>query len=139
MNLIWAFQFSPPLDTVTGTPLPVDIFAYEKGMITAPCPFQCQITPRSDSKAKLIKAAFRNAADTFVRFENGISAEDKEWVRNHRCSNDHVQCVCMLVKRKRAEDGVQSPGDEGKNRCDVFCTHSKLPLPHSTCVFLSCD
>lgn len=30
MNLIWAFQFSPPLDAATGTPLPVDIFAYSK-------------------------------------------------------------------------------------------------------------
>ncbi|KAK0229095.1 cytochrome P450 [Armillaria nabsnona] len=84
MNLIWAFQFSPPLDAATGTPLPVDIFAYSKGVTTAPYPFQCQITPRSDLKAKLIKAAFLDATDIFVRFESSISAEDKEWVKNYR-------------------------------------------------------
>lgn len=84
MNLLWAFQFSPPLDAVTGTPLPVDVFAYSKGVTTAPYPFQCQITPRSDSKAKLIKAAFLDATDISARFESSISAEDKEWVRNYR-------------------------------------------------------
>ncbi|KAK0469877.1 uncharacterized protein EV420DRAFT_73512 [Desarmillaria tabescens] len=55
-----------------------------QGITTAPYPFQCQITLRSDSKAKLIKVAFLDAADTFVRFENDISAEDKEWIRNYR-------------------------------------------------------
>ncbi|KAK0492068.1 cytochrome P450 [Armillaria luteobubalina] len=84
MNFIWAFQFSPPIDAATGMPLPVDIFAYSKGVTTAPYPFQCQITPRSDSKAKLIKAAFLDATDIFARFETSISAEDKEWVRNYR-------------------------------------------------------
>ncbi len=36
---------------------------------------------RAASRAKPINAAFLDIADTFVRFENSISTEDKEWVR----------------------------------------------------------
>ncbi|PBK75563.1 cytochrome P450 [Armillaria solidipes] len=84
MNLIWAFQFSPAKDPVTGATLPIDIFDYEKGILTAPRPFQCRITPRSEGKAKLIKRAFLDAEDVFVKFESGITAEDKEWVERYR-------------------------------------------------------
>lgn len=101
MNLIWAFQFSPAKDPVTGATLPIDIFDYEKvcsarpfndpartattqGILTAPRPFQCRIIPRSEGKAKLIKRAFLDAEDVFVKFESGITAEDKEWVERYR-------------------------------------------------------
>ncbi|KAK0469876.1 cytochrome P450 [Desarmillaria tabescens] len=84
MNLIWAFQFSPTKDPVTSATLPVDIFAYEKGILTAPRPFQCHIAPRSEGKVNLIKRAFLDAEDVFVKFESGITAEDKEWVEKYR-------------------------------------------------------
>ncbi|KAJ7729426.1 cytochrome P450 [Mycena olivaceomarginata] len=46
MNLIWAFNFTPPTDG-DGNPMKPDIFDYEKGLSTAPRPFKCNITPRS--------------------------------------------------------------------------------------------
>ncbi|KAK0223130.1 cytochrome P450 [Armillaria fumosa] len=84
MNLIWAFQFSRAEDSVTNATLPIDIFNYEKGILTAPRPFPCRITPRSEGKAKLIKRAFLDAEDVLVKFETGITAEDKEWVERYR-------------------------------------------------------
>ncbi|KAG7451082.1 cytochrome P450 [Guyanagaster necrorhizus] len=83
MNLIRGFQFSPATDSVTDAIVLVDITDYEKGILTAPRPFQCRITPRSDCKIKLIKRAFLNAEDVFAKFESRITAEDKEYVKRY--------------------------------------------------------
>jgi hypothetical protein len=99
MNLLWAFNF----DT-NGNLVPVDIFAYEQvgisfpgivecsiftcqlvqGSSTAPEPFKCRITPRTAAKARIIEQEFLEAADTFSKFEFGLSPEDKEFVARSR-------------------------------------------------------
>jgi len=72
MNMIWAFDFSPALDPNTGLEIPIDIWNYEKGILTAPRPFQCKITPRSQIRADIIEREFSEAADAFALFESDI-------------------------------------------------------------------
>ncbi|KAJ7312237.1 cytochrome P450 [Mycena albidolilacea] len=83
MNLLWAFDFKPDID-MNGNTIPVDIFAYRKGIATAPLPFKCRITPRTASKARIIENEFLETADTFSKFEVGLSPEDKEFVARSR-------------------------------------------------------
>ncbi|KAJ6456557.1 cytochrome P450 [Mycena vitilis] len=83
MNLLWAFNFAPETDTA-GNPIEVDTFAYHKGVLTAPIPFRCKITPRSLAKAETIRHEFLEAENTFTRFEFGLSPEDKEYVEISR-------------------------------------------------------
>ncbi|KAJ7621360.1 cytochrome P450 [Roridomyces roridus] len=83
MNLIWAFQFSPETDE-SGNPIPPDTSAYLRGVISAPGPFKCTITPRSKERADIIENELFEATDTFRKFEYGLSAEDKEFVAKSR-------------------------------------------------------
>ncbi|KAJ7202055.1 cytochrome P450 [Mycena pura] len=83
MNLVWAFDFKTDTDA-SGNPIEVDTFDYQKGILTGPNPFRCKITPRSVEKAEIIEREFLEAADTFSKFESGLSQEDKEFVAKSR-------------------------------------------------------
>ncbi|KAJ7618065.1 cytochrome P450 [Roridomyces roridus] len=83
MNLIWAFKFEPALDK-DGNVIEPDTFAYSKGITCEPLPFKCRITPRTAEKAEIIRREFWGAADTFKKFEFGLSEEDKEFVLSSR-------------------------------------------------------
>ncbi|KAJ6480488.1 cytochrome P450 [Mycena vitilis] len=83
MNFLWAFEFNPGTD-VDGNPMPVDTLAYNTGAAPSPLPFKCRITPRTRNKVKIIEREFLETAATFERFEVGLSAEDKEFVRESR-------------------------------------------------------
>ncbi|KAJ7471393.1 cytochrome P450 [Mycena galericulata] len=83
MNLIWAFNFESDIDA-EGNPIKADTSAYLKGITTAPIPFKCRITPRTGEKAEIIRREFLEAADTFSKFEYGLSPEDKEFVAKSR-------------------------------------------------------
>ncbi|KAF9269294.1 cytochrome P450 [Marasmius fiardii PR-910] len=76
MNLLWAFDFRPPQDS-RGRDLPVDIHNYERGIVSAPRPFDCQIKPRNDRVVEIIEREFMNATETFSKFERGSTAEDR--------------------------------------------------------------
>ncbi|KAJ7312979.1 cytochrome P450 [Mycena albidolilacea] len=83
MNLVWAFNFTTDTDA-EGNPIELDTFDYQKGILTGPRSFKCKITPRSAEKAEIIEREFLEAADTFSKFEFGLSSEDKEFVANSR-------------------------------------------------------
>ncbi|KAJ7779139.1 cytochrome P450 [Mycena metata] len=89
MNLVWAFNFSPETDE-EGNPIKLDTFAYQKGILTGPCPFKCKITPRSAEKVEIIEREFLEARDTFAKFEFGLSPEDKEFVAKSRMNRHQV-------------------------------------------------
>jgi hypothetical protein len=55
-----------------------------QGIATAPLPFKCRITPRTAAKARIIENEFLETADTFSKFEVGLSPEDKEFVAKSR-------------------------------------------------------
>ncbi|KAJ7580165.1 cytochrome P450 [Mycena floridula] len=84
MNLLWAFDFNIAKDPSTKAPIRVDVFNYEPGITTTPCPFECSITPRSKAKAALIEREFFVAIPTFSKFEDGLSIADKEWLDKTR-------------------------------------------------------
>ncbi|KAJ7444604.1 cytochrome P450, partial [Mycena galericulata] len=79
MNLVWAFNFESDIDA-EGNSVKADTSqaAYTKGLTTGPAPFKCRITPRTGEKAEIIRREFIEAADTFSKFEYGLSPEDKD-------------------------------------------------------------
>jgi len=83
INLLWAFDFTPDIDAA-GNRVPADTWAYNEGVATGPLPFKCRITPRTQEKVKIIQREFLGAADTFAKFEVGLSPEDKEFVAKSR-------------------------------------------------------
>ncbi|KAK7052024.1 putative cytochrome P450 [Favolaschia claudopus] len=83
MNLIWAFNLSSPTDT-NGNSISVDTFKYQTGLASGPSPFECKIATRSAKKAELIESEFVESTDTFLKFEHGLDAEDKQFVAEVR-------------------------------------------------------
>jgi hypothetical protein len=53
---------------------------FVQGISTSPEPFRCRITPRTTGKVKIIEREFLEAADTFLKFEIGLGADDKQFV-----------------------------------------------------------
>ncbi|ESK89761.1 cytochrome p450 [Moniliophthora roreri MCA 2997] len=84
MNLLWAFTFSHASDPKTGNVIEVDVNDYARGILTAPMPFKCTITPRSPERVEIIEREFHEATDTFSKFEYGLGKEDQDWVRRYR-------------------------------------------------------
>ncbi|KAK7051615.1 hypothetical protein VNI00_004594 [Paramarasmius palmivorus] len=80
MNLLWAFNSKPPEDPKTGEEIPIDIWGYEEGLALTPKPFDCQIIPRGDHVKNIVKREFREATETFVKYERDLAKEDKDWV-----------------------------------------------------------
>lgn len=84
MNLIWAFDYAPEIDSETGKPIPVNTFGYVQGIITFPEPFKCTITPRSEHHAEIIKHEFAAADAAFAPYEHGLREEDKAFIEARR-------------------------------------------------------
>jgi len=86
MNFIWAFNFDRAINPGTKEPIPVDLWAYHKGILTGPEPFECSITPRSLGRAEMIETQFVDAIDTFLPYEALLAPEDKTYVAKLRAS-----------------------------------------------------
>lgn len=54
-KLLWAYEFSEPVDPVTGKTIPLDATAYNAGILQAPLPFNVQIKPRSGQHMATIR------------------------------------------------------------------------------------
>jgi len=85
MNFVWAFNFGHAINPRTKEPIPVDLWAYHKGILTGPEPFKCSITPRP-GRAEMIESQFADAIDAFLPYEELLAAEDKAWVAKLRAS-----------------------------------------------------
>jgi len=83
-SLLWAFDFKKAEDPKSGTAIEVDIWDYQKGILTCPNPFKCSITPRSPQHAEIIERDFGDATVTFQPFERLLSEEDKAYVAKTR-------------------------------------------------------
>ncbi|KAK7032159.1 hypothetical protein VNI00_013333 [Paramarasmius palmivorus] len=84
MNFVWAFNFKPPKDD-TGNEIPMSHDIYEKkGILPITLPFKCRIESRSTNVAEIIEREFRDATETFVKFEGDLAPEDRLWVDNLR-------------------------------------------------------
>ncbi|CAL1706645.1 unnamed protein product [Somion occarium] len=69
MNLLWAFDFNHAKDPLNGQPIPIDPNAFSDGIVLSPEPFKCDIRPRSQAKAELIRKELTDAKSVFEQFE----------------------------------------------------------------------
>jgi len=83
MNFLWAFNISRAKDT-SGREKVYDLDDFAGGLLAAPNPFECVITPRSGGRAGMIRHEFLNATPHFEAFERVSSPEDREYVMNLR-------------------------------------------------------
>jgi hypothetical protein len=62
-KLLWAYEFSEPVDPVTGKTVPLDTHAYNAGILQAPLPFNVQIKPRSEQHIATIRKDLISSLD----------------------------------------------------------------------------
>jgi len=60
------------------------ISRFVQGILTAPKPFKCSITPRSQGRADIIEREFTDAIGTFLRFEENLEEGEKRWIQETR-------------------------------------------------------
>ncbi|EIN08308.1 cytochrome P450, partial [Punctularia strigosozonata HHB-11173 SS5] len=70
-DLIWGFEFTANE--------PLDLNAYEPGIVMASKPFKVCIKPRSMHHGEIIESGFADAIPLFAPYEERLSAEEKEW------------------------------------------------------------
>jgi hypothetical protein len=68
-KLLWAFEFSPYVDPLTGQVSNLDPDAYNPGILQAPLPFKVTIKPRSEAYAETIRKEAAGAKDFMKQFE----------------------------------------------------------------------
>ncbi|KAJ5639610.1 uncharacterized protein N7484_007472 [Penicillium longicatenatum] len=68
-QLLWAYEFSEPVDPVTGKAISLDVNAYNPGILQAPLPFKVRITVRSDKHAATIAKELTSALDFLKQWE----------------------------------------------------------------------
>ncbi|KAK7692510.1 hypothetical protein QCA50_004137 [Cerrena zonata] len=60
MNLLWAFNFTPSKDPLSGETIPVDINDIrEESVLLVPKPFQCEVVPRREARAESVRKQFK--------------------------------------------------------------------------------
>lgn len=68
-KLLWAYEFSEPVDPVTGKIIALDINRYNPGILQAPLPFQVQIKPRGEQHVATIRKELAGALDFLKAWE----------------------------------------------------------------------
>ncbi|KAI8938084.1 hypothetical protein NX059_005755 [Plenodomus lindquistii] len=68
-KLLWAFEFSEPMDAKTGRTMPLDDEDYSEGNLIAPHPFKVDIRPRSQEHVDTIRKELTSALDVLKQFE----------------------------------------------------------------------
>jgi hypothetical protein len=68
-KLLWAFEFSEPIDPVTGKVQPIDPSAYTSANLVCPLPFKVNIKPRSDAHVTVIRRELDSAAEFLSQYD----------------------------------------------------------------------
>lgn len=68
-KLLWAYEFSEPVDPVTGKTISLDTDRYNPGILQAPLPFKVQIKPRSNQHIATIKKEVAQAVEFLKAWE----------------------------------------------------------------------
>ncbi|CAI4213213.1 unnamed protein product [Parascedosporium putredinis] len=68
-KLLWAFEFSEPLDPVTGKVQPLDPNAYNPGILQAPLPFKVRIKVRSEAHRRIIEQEHGEALEFMKQYD----------------------------------------------------------------------
>ncbi|KAF9456361.1 cytochrome P450 [Collybia nuda] len=83
-HFLWAFNFTPAKDPITGGSCPPDLWAFTEGVNATPLPFRCTIRPRSTEKAEIIRRHYVDQASVLEPFEQDISAQDRAFIASTR-------------------------------------------------------
>ncbi|KAL4253507.1 cytochrome P450 family protein [Abortiporus biennis] len=83
MNLVWAFNFNQTCNPQTGELIPIDLNNLTEGVLSIPKPFICDIQPRSQGHADIIRNDFMEARSIFAEFEQELSKEDSDFVSQY--------------------------------------------------------
>jgi hypothetical protein len=67
--MLWAFDVAEPTDPTTGKIIPLDVDAYNPGILQAPLPFKAKITPRSPEHVASIRREIESALDFLSPWE----------------------------------------------------------------------
>ena len=72
-KLLWAFDFKPAIDPLTGKPVPLDTSVetgYREGLTMCPYNFVCNITLRSEARRQVIYQDLKEAqTNLFPKYE----------------------------------------------------------------------
>jgi hypothetical protein len=68
-KLLWAYEFSEPVDPATGETIPLDTHAYNAGILQAPLPYKVQIKPRSEQHVATIQRELTGALEFLKPWE----------------------------------------------------------------------
>jgi cytochrome P450 len=68
-KLLWAYEFSEPVDPRTGKVIPLDPEAYNPGILQAPLPFKVRIKVRSAAHRAVIEREHAQALDFMSQFD----------------------------------------------------------------------
>lgn len=69
-KLLWAFEFSEPVDPVTGSVIPLDVNAYNDGLLKMPLPYKVDVRPRSQVHVDTLKKELHDALVFLERYNN---------------------------------------------------------------------
>jgi hypothetical protein len=68
-KLLWAFEFSEPIDPATGQVQPLDANAYTSSNLVCPLPFKVRIKTRSQQHAEVIEKEVASAEEFLSQYD----------------------------------------------------------------------
>lgn len=68
-KLLWAYEFSEPVDPRTGKVVPLDPEAYNPGILQAPLPYKVRIKVRSEAHREVIQREQEGALDFMKQYD----------------------------------------------------------------------
>ena len=68
-KLLWAFEFSEPIDPATGQVQPLDPDAYTSANLVCPLPYKVHIRPRSEAHVAVIKRELTGAEEFLAQYD----------------------------------------------------------------------
>ncbi|KAK7681811.1 hypothetical protein QCA50_015158 [Cerrena zonata] len=80
LNLLWSFDMTKAKEDIRDPFCPITLEDFVPGLTIGPKPFECNIQPRSDKRAALIRAAFSEARSIFSMFEQELTDDEKVFV-----------------------------------------------------------
>lgn len=66
--MLWAFDFTPAIDPLTGKDVPLDPEAYTTGFLQCPEPFKVTVKIRSDEHLKTLRREYAGAVEFLKQY-----------------------------------------------------------------------
>lgn len=80
MSLLWAFNLKIATDTPRDAEIPIQFNDFTPGIASGPKPFACDVHPRSQAHADIIRAEYAQARSVFSMFEQELTPDERAFV-----------------------------------------------------------